>query len=159
MREQLVAWAGDCRVHGEIDMGEGRLSDRVNEAEILTFFDATLEALNDGHTVRLDEVEVERRDLLLIDVCGHRGDPARRNRTIADRVRLEVGPFVVTGGLHRSPVCHPLSPLAGLARFVPITDAEVVTVDGESGPRRHEVVLVNREWIGHSEQLDDPLLH
>ena len=51
MRESLVAWAGDCQVRGEIDLGEGRLSDQVNEGDLLTFFSATLEAIEDGHQV------------------------------------------------------------------------------------------------------------
>ena len=43
MREQLVAWAGDCQVRGEVELGEGRLSDQVNELEVVTFFGATPE--------------------------------------------------------------------------------------------------------------------
>jgi hypothetical protein len=42
MREALVAWAGDCRVRGEVDLGDGRLSDQVNDGDLLTFFGATL---------------------------------------------------------------------------------------------------------------------
>ena len=42
MREQLVAWAGDCVVRGSVDLGEGRISDRVNETEVMRFFDATV---------------------------------------------------------------------------------------------------------------------
>ena len=52
MREQLVAWAEDCRVQGEVDLDEGRLSDAVNELEIVVFHAATLVALEDGHIVR-----------------------------------------------------------------------------------------------------------
>ena len=45
VREPLVAWAGDCMVRGSVGLGEGRLSDRVNELDVVTFFDATLRSL------------------------------------------------------------------------------------------------------------------
>ena len=82
VREQLVAWAEDCRVQGEVDLDEGRLSDLVNERDIVVFFDASLVALGDGHEVRLDEVEIGRTELSLIEVQGRQGDPQRRLRTI-----------------------------------------------------------------------------
>ena len=110
MREPLVAWAGDCRVRGEVDLDDGRL-DQVNEGDLLTFFGATLEALEDGHEVVVEELEVERRELHLIEVEGHQGDPNRRLRTITDPVRLEIGPFRVTGNLHRSPASQPFAAL------------------------------------------------
>ena len=78
MREALVAWAGDCRVRGEVDLGDGRLSDQVNEGDLLTFYGATLEALEDGHEVAVEELEVERRELHLIEVEGRQGDQIGR---------------------------------------------------------------------------------
>ena len=51
VREQLVAWAGDCMVRGGVELGDGRLSDQVNELDVVTFFDATLRAFDDGHEV------------------------------------------------------------------------------------------------------------
>ena len=93
VREQLVAWAEDCRLEGEVDLDDGRLSDVVNDLDILVFSAATVVAIDDGHTVKLDELEVARRDLSLIEVAGRRGDPQRRLRTIPEHVRLEVGPF------------------------------------------------------------------
>ena len=103
MREQLVAWAGDCIVRGGVELGDGRLSDRVNELDVVTFYDVTLRSLDDGHEVSLDELEVERGELHVIEVNGRRGDPARRLRTVEERVTLELGPFEVTGNLHRPP--------------------------------------------------------
>ena len=113
MRESLTAWAGDCQVRGEVDFDDGRLSDQVNEGELLTFFQATLEDLEDGHEVTVDELEVERRELHLIEIDGHQGDPIRRTRADASRpdplegMRVlsysddgleEVGKFVEDGG-------------------------------------------------------------
>jgi hypothetical protein len=163
MRESLVAWAGDCQVRGEIDLGEGRLSDQVNEGDLLTFFGATLEALEDGHQVVLDELEVERRELVMIEIEGHQGDPGRRTRTIADPVRLEVGPFRVTGNLHRHPASQPFAALTRHQRFVPVTDVTIDLLDGSRSTFSRDVVLVNRELVQKHEPLaqipvwgDDP---
>lgn len=154
MREQLVAWAEDCRVRGDVVLGDGRLSDEINDQPLLTFFDATLEALDDGHEVVRDELEVERNELHLVEVNGRRGDPARRLRTIPERARLELGPYTVTGELHRSPSTHAMAALAGWAHFVPVTGA-VVSIAGRDGdPLSYEVVLVNRGRVRKYQPLD-----
>jgi hypothetical protein len=155
MREPLVAWAGDCRVRGEVELDEGRLSDQVNEGELLTFFGATLEALEDGHVVVVDELEVERRELHLIAADGRQGDPARRLRTILDPVRLEIGPFRVTGNLHRSPASPHLAALTRHQRFIPVTDAQVEVLDGATPAENLAVLLVNRELVRAHEALDE----
>jgi hypothetical protein len=153
MREPLVAWAGDCRVRGEVDLPEGRLSDQVNDGDLLTFFGATLESLEDGHEVMLDELEVERRELHLIAADGRQGDPIRRTRTITDPVRLEIGPFRVTGNLHRHPASQPMAALSRHARFVPMTDATLDLLDGSRPSEELPVLLVNRALVRKHEPL------
>jgi hypothetical protein len=153
MREPLVAWAGDCRVRGEVDLPEGRLSDQVNDGDLLTFFAATLEALDDGHIVELDELEVERRELHVIEVEGRQGDPVRRLRTVAEPVRLDIGPFQITGNLHRPPSSQPLAALSRHHRFVPVTDASLDLLDGSRPRQQLGVLLVNRELVRKTEPL------
>jgi len=153
MLEQLVAWAGDCVVRGDVSIDAGRLSDRVNEMELLTFFGATLEALEDGREVKVDELEVERHELHLIEVEGRRGDPTRRLRTVPERVWMQVGPFEVTGNLHRSPSAGPLASLARWVRFVPMTEVEFRLTGRDAAPTRRDVVLVNRERITRTEPM------
>jgi hypothetical protein len=153
MREQLVAWAGDCVVRGDVSIDDGRLSDRVNELELLTFFDVTLEALEDGREVKVDELEVERRELHLIEVEGRQGDPARRLRTVPERVWMQVGPFEVTGNLHRPPSAAPLASLSRWVRFVPMTDVEFHLSGRDVTPTRRDVVLVNRERISRAKPM------
>ena len=148
-----MAWAGDCVVRGSVDIGDGRLSDQVNELDLLTFFDATLESLDDGHRVQVGELEVERRELHLIEVNGRRGDPIRRLRTVEDPVALRVGPFVVTGNLHRPPSAQPLAALTRWARFVPVTDAMIEVGGTPAEPVHQDVILVNRERISASRPL------
>jgi hypothetical protein len=163
MREQLVAWSGDCVVQGDVSIGDGRLSDQVNQLELVTFFGATLKALEDGHQVEVDELEVERNELHIIEVEGHRGDPTRRLRTIPERVWMQVGPFEVTGCLHRAPNAAPLASLAKWVRFVPLTEVEFRFAGADL--TRKDVVLVNRERITRTEamapiaiQTDDQLV-
>ena len=153
VREPLVAWAGDCLVRGNVDLEDGRLSDQLNERELVTFFDATLEALDDGHRVAMDELEVDRGELRVIQVTGRRGDPARRLRTVEERVTLRVGPFTVTGNLHRPPSSPPLAALSRWARFVPVTDAAIQVGDSGTESVRQVVVLVNRARIAESQEL------
>jgi hypothetical protein len=150
MREPLLAWAGDCVVEGSVDLGEGRLSDQVNEREVVTFFDVTLHALDDGHEVAVDELEVGRGELHVIAVQGRRGDPSRRLRTVEERVTIELGPFVVTGNLHRPPSTAPLASLSRWQRFVPMTDALVGFKERDADPVAREVVLVNRDRIART---------
>jgi hypothetical protein len=140
-------------VQGRVELGTGRLSDQVNEVDVLTFYDATLCALDDGHEVALPEVEVERRELHVIEVDGHRGDPVRRKRTVEERVLLEVGPFVIEGNLHRPPNALPLASLTRWATFVPVTEARIGFREGDAEPLIREVVLVNRERIDKTEPL------
>lgn len=154
MGEQLVAWAGDCMVRGVVELGDGRLSDQANELDVMTFYAATLRALDDGHEVAVDELEVERSELHVIEVQGRRGDPVRRRRTIVERVTVDVGPFVVTGNLHRPPSTQPLAALSGWARFVPMTDALVGLRERDDQVAR-EVVLVNRELISKAVPLSE----
>jgi hypothetical protein len=153
VREALVAWAGDCQVRGTVDLGEGRLSDQVNgDLDVVTFHDATLSAIDDGHEVHVDRLEVERGELHLIAVDGRRGDPARRLRTVQERLIVELGPFVVTGNLHRPPSAAPFAALTRWHRFVPMTDA-VLEIRGGTGTEARRVLLVNRERISKTEPV------
>ncbi len=153
MREQLVAWAGDCVVRGEVELGDGRLSDHINELDVMTFFDASLRALDDGHELNMGELEVERHELHVIEVHGHRGDPLRRLRTVEERVTVELGPFIVTGNLHRPPSTQPLAALSRWSRFVPMTDAVVAMKGVMAEGVYKDVVLVNRERIARTEPI------
>ena len=154
MREQLVAWAGDCQVRGSIEIEEGRLSDQLNEREVVTFYDAVLRSLDDGHEVAVEELEVERLELHLVEVQGRRGDPTKRVRTVEERVTLELGPYWVTGNLHRMPTTQALAALTKRTRFVPLTDAIVVMRDRPDEEGMHEeVVLVNLDRVGRTRTI------
>jgi len=154
MREQLVAWAGDCVVRGDVSISDGRLSDHVNQNDMLTFFGATLDSLEDGHRVQMDELEVERQELHIIEVHGHRGDPTRRLRTVSERVWMQVGPFEVTGNLHRPPNAAPMASLARWMRFVPMTEVEIHVAGSPESDLKKDVVLINSERISKTEPVN-----
>ncbi len=154
MREQLVAWAGDCMVRGTVDLEDGRLSDQLNEREVVTFYDAVLRSLDDGHEVAVGELEVERHELHVIPAQGRRGDPTKRVRTVEERVSLELGPYWVTGNLHRMPTAQALAALTRRTRFVPLTDAILIMRDRpDDEPMHEEVVLINLDRIGKTQAV------
>ena len=66
---------------------------------------------------------------------------------------MQVGPFEVTGNLHRSPSAAPMASLSRWVRFVPVTDAEFHVVGRDATPTRRDVVLVNRERISRTKPL------
>jgi hypothetical protein len=154
VREQLVAWAGDCMVRGSVELEEGRLSDQLNDREVVTFYDATLMSLDDGHEVAVGELEVERHELHVIPAQGRRGDPTKRIRTVEERISMELGPYLVTGNLHRMPTAQALAALTRRTRFVPVTDAIVVVrARPDDEPMHEEVVLVNLDRIGRTKTV------
>ncbi len=102
----------------------------------------------------MDELEVERLELHLIPVHGRRGDPTKRVRTVEERVTLEIGPYWVTGNLHRMPTTQALAALTKRTRFVPLTEAIVVMRDRpDEAPMEEEVVLVNLDRVGRTETI------
>jgi hypothetical protein len=154
VRDRLVAWVEDCVVRGDVELDEGRLSDQVNERATWTFTGATLEALDDGRLVDCEEVEVDRREFHVIEVLGRRGDPERRLRTVEEPVVIEIGPFTVTGKLHRPPNGPPLAALFSWLKFLPVTDATIELRGADRPAAQQAVVLVNRELIAKTEPLD-----
>ncbi len=120
MSEELLAPAEDCVVRGAVELPEGRLSDVVNGLDLVQFRPAYVEALDDG---RLIELEVEQRDLHLMLAQAREGDPARHVRTLREQIVMEIGPYTVTGHLHRPPASGPLAAFYGHAGFIPVTEA------------------------------------
>jgi hypothetical protein len=152
--EELQAWAEDCVVRGAVELPDGRLSDAVNHLDLLQFRGAKLEALDDGRVIEMEEVEIERRDLHVVLVQGREGDPSRKLRTVRERVIMEIGPFRITGNLHRSPHAAPLAALNKWTRFIPVTESELSLRSG--GDARHDdAILVNRELIQKVDLVDD----
>jgi hypothetical protein len=145
---EIHAYAADCRVHGRVEFGEGRLSDQLNQTPELLIRDARLEGLADGHVVAISELTIARDELCAVVVSGSRGDIARRLHTRTTRVEVEVGPYLVEGLLHGTPASEPLGVVLRQVAWVPLTEATVKYRCG-AGDVSDEMatLLVNRHLV------------
>lgn len=142
----LEAYSGDCRLHGHLELGEGRLTDLLNTTPELNILDARLESLVDGHVVELPEVAVATDELCAVVASGPRGEAARRLRTHSARVVIEVGPYHVEGAVHGTPASDPLGSVLRRTAWVPLTDATVrYVLGGNSVSDAMETLIVNRK--------------
>jgi len=140
------AYSGDCRLHGRLELGEGRLTDLLNTTPELHVLDARLESLADGRVVDLPEVTVGREELCAVAGGGPRGDAARRLRTHAARVVIEVGPYHVEGAVHGTPASDPLGAALRRTTWVPLTDATVrYLLGGDPVCDAMPTLIVNRD--------------
>ena len=142
---ELEAYAADCRLVGAVDLGDGRLTDLLNAAPELCLRDARLESLADGHIVEAPEMTVARDELYAVVASGPRGDVARRLRTHATRVVVDLGPYRVVGLVHGTPASDPIASALRRAAWVPLTEA-VITFHRGSDVITGEIqtLLVNR---------------
>ena len=142
---EFDAYAADCRVHGQVEVGEGRLTDHLDHAAELLVRDARLEGLADGRMVSMPELTVARDELCAVVASGPRGETARRLHTQTRLVEAEVGPYLVVGRVHGTPTSQPLG-VALRRAWVPLTEATVMYRCG-GGDVREEMttLLVNRD--------------
>ncbi len=141
----LDAYAADCRLFGRVELGERRLTDELNAIPELRIADARLESLEDGHVVEAGEVTVTTDELYAVVATGPRGEPARRLRTHARRVVVNLGPYTVVGMAHGTPASDPLSAAIRRAPWLPLTDAQISYRRGpDAVTDEAETLLVNR---------------
>jgi len=139
------AYAADCRLFGHVDLGDGRLTDLLNATPELHIADARLESLADGHVVETPELTVAADELCAVVASGPRGDAARRLRTHATRVVIDLGPYRVVGLVHGTPASDPLAAALRRAIWLPLTDVTVTYRRGlESISEEVSTLLVNR---------------
>ena len=142
---ELAAFAADCRVSGLVEVGDGRVSDLLNDNPAIVFRDAHLDALADGHRVEVPELEVGRDELCAVVATGRRGDPGKRVHTRRVRVEAAVGPYVVRGFAHSSATFDPFIPGLRRVPWVPVTDATVrYESEGRSVVELVGTLIVNR---------------
>jgi hypothetical protein len=122
MHLDLVAYAADCIVRGSVDVPEGRLTDALSELDELQFRHATLQSLEDGHVVEMDELTVARDELCVIEVNGPRGAADRRVRTVEEMLRAAVDPYRVTACVHTVPTANVLTSILRRGPILAMTD-------------------------------------
>ena len=145
---EFDAYASDCRVYGQVELGEGRLSDQINGTEELHILDARLEDLADGHIVAMPELSVGHEELCAVVATGPRGDPARRLNTRTARVEVEVGPYRVVGRVHGPPTADPFASVLRRAGWIPMTEVTVTYRRGlDDVSEKVVTLLVNRHLM------------
>ena len=138
-------YAGDCRIHARLEIGTDRLTDVLNSTSELRIVDARLESLADGHGVELPELALEHDELCAVVAAGPRGDAARRLRTRATRVVIELDPYRIEGDVHGTPASDPIGLVLRRAAWIPLTDVTIgYTFAGEAVREAIETLLVNR---------------
>jgi hypothetical protein len=145
---QLDAYAADCRVWGQVELVEGRISDQLNNTAQLQILDAHIEDLADGHVVTMPQLTVAHEELCAVVACGPRGDAARRLTTRTMRVEVEIGPYRVEGMVHGPRAGDPFASVLRRATWVPLTEAIVLYRRGEVDVREKvTTLLVNRHLM------------
>ena len=76
----FVAYGEDCILSGRTVLDADRLSDMLNANDEYALVGVTVERLDDGMPLQVDEVVVPRDELYLVHASGPRGDAARRRQ-------------------------------------------------------------------------------
>jgi hypothetical protein len=142
----LDAYAADCRVYGEVDIGRARMTDALNASPTLHIQDARLESLSDRRIVEAPELTVAYDELCAVVANGSRGDADRRLRTRMARVEVDMGPYHIEGAVHGTPASDPVIAAFRRAHWVPLTDVTVTYRAGDdSQSDKITTLIVNRD--------------
>lgn len=142
----LDAYAADCRVHGEVDIGKARMTDALNASPMLHIQDARLESLSDRRVVEAPELTVAYDELCAVVANGSRGEVERRLRTRTTRVEIDMGPYHIEGAVHGTPASDPVIASFRRANWVPLTDVIVTyTAGDDSQSDAITTLVVNRD--------------
>ncbi|MBA2558178.1 MAG: hypothetical protein H0V12_12685 [Chloroflexi bacterium] len=148
MNIDFAGFAGDCLVRGQLEVGSERLTDHLNGSPVYTLRDAQLESLDDGHTVFVEEVQLERDELYAVEGTGTRGMQGRRIYTVRHRLVIHCGPYTVTGNLHTTPGGLPLGAVGLRRAMVPLTDATIAYLrTGELRTHQAATLIVNGHLV------------
>lgn len=145
---EFSAYTEDCRVFGFLALDEERLSDALNQREALALTSVLLVALDDGRAMEMQELVIERAELVAVRGSGPRGNPSRRTRTRPSPMTIKAGPFTVHGYLHAPPGADPLEHIRRRKRMVPLTEAWIEYVaSGQPHRARVGPIILNRDHV------------
>jgi hypothetical protein len=144
----FVAYGEDCILSGRTVLDADRLSDMLNANDEYALVGVTVERLDDGTALQVDEVVVARDELCLVHATGPRGNADRRRHTLPRYVAMKVGPYEVQGFLHGLPGADPIASIRRRKPMIPLTDVRIsFVVDGEHREDHVDSVILNRERI------------
>lgn len=157
MLVDLTGFAGDCLIHGRVDLRADRLTDQLNGETTLELSEVTLEGLDDGRQVTTATFSIARADLCAVSVDGGpRGDRRLRIATTLHRLQAQIGPYMVLGRLHARPGIEALRSVAERDAMVPFTDATIAyVVAGILEVRDVRTLIINIElasWLREAER-------
>jgi hypothetical protein len=147
----FVAYGEDCILSGRTVLDADRLSDMLNANDEYALVGVTVERLEDGMPLQVEEILVSRSELCLVHASGPRGDATRRRHTLPKHVAMKVGPYEVRGFLHGLPGADPVESIQRRKPMIPLTNARIeYVVAGEHRADDVETVILNRdriEWV------------
>lgn len=159
--ERFAAFAGLVRAHGWLRLDVARLTDLLNAHAAITLRHAEVEHLADGRTQVVDELELVRDQIVVVQATGRLGDPALRRRTRLLPIAGQSGCFLFAGFLHAAPGLGPTEELATRPPMVPLTDAWLEYWAGGHARRQWVGTMIfNRqlaEWIEPLAERDGEL--
>jgi hypothetical protein len=142
---EFVGYAGDCRIFGRLPSLGERLTDLLNAGQRVVVREARLESLADGHVVEVPLAEIEREELCIVVANGPRGARQRRIRTTSERIRVDIGPYVVLGNLHAAPEVDPVGQILRREMMIPLTNATIAyRLAGREQVEDVGTVIINR---------------
>ena len=148
---EFIACADDCLLSGYVTHAADRLTDLLNDHDEVELVEVFLQDLATGTAIQVADVIVARDELLMVHAIGPRGDRGRRTRTRQHPVAIQVGPYHVRGYLHALPGSDPITSFRRRRPMVPITDAWIEYVAGDTRQRRRVgTLIVNRhlvDWV------------
>lgn len=148
---RFIAFGTHHRVFGWVRLRADRLTDLLNAHPELHLADVEIETFKDGIRRSVDDITIERRELVAVYATGPRGDWARRQDTETHFVAVKSGNYLIQGHLHADPDADPMASLRERPAMFPLTDAWIEYRLGEEIKHQSTgTIIVNRdqaEWI------------
>ncbi|MDP9482000.1 MAG: hypothetical protein M3P84_02125 [Chloroflexota bacterium] len=142
----FIAYGVHHRVFGWVRLRADRLTDLLNAHEELHLAEVEIESLEDGTTRSVDEIIIQRRELVAVHATGPRGDPARRQKTRMHPLAIQSGKYLIAGHVHANPGVDPIASLGARPAMLPLTDAWIeYWSDGERKHQSTGTIVVNRD--------------
>lgn len=144
---RFIGYAGDCVIEADLDVPSGaRLSDLLNEASALALRNAKLHALDDGHVVEVEELELRLDELCIAEAGAAATSTHHHIATRRSQVQISAGPYSMVGQLHAPAAADSFLSIDRRSRMIPLTDATLrFLFRGRPMLREQSVMIFNRD--------------
>lgn len=153
---RFIAFGTHHRVFGWVRLRADRLTDLLNVHPELHLADVEIETFKDGIRRSLDDITIERRELVAVYATGPRGDWARRQDTETHFVAVKSGNYLIRGHVHADPGADPLASVRERPAMFPLTDAWIEYRAGEEIKHQSTgTIIVNRDQADSIQLIPD----